>query len=258
MLHKTIDILKARWPEVMLVVVLQAAMMLLVEEVTLMAEKADSQATVTPLWSGFILGMGLMLCAILWQMLYLGFLKTAAVSGNTPQQPMQLLSSGRPFFWRIFFFQILLGLVLLVVNSVIVGLLSLAIWKGRQLEQLPSWFVQLCGLAGVMILLKPMLLVPAGILVYNISAIEAFVQMRRVSLFQIDQIKLLISGGFIVIILTALLSELLQSGSSLHYVASGLHHILFSTIFLSLTLVAVLWIQQQFDVEHIEVQEVEQ
>ena len=72
-------------PEVVLVVILQAAMMVLVEDVSLMFENPDSEAAMLPFWAGFLLGIGIMLFAVIWQMVYLGFLKTAATDGNRPQ-----------------------------------------------------------------------------------------------------------------------------------------------------------------------------
>jgi hypothetical protein len=131
LIQKAIDILKARWPEVVMVVVLQAAMMLLLEEVVSDSEKMDSNAALMPFWASFLLGMGTILCAVLWQMLYLGFLKTAAVFGSQPQQPVELLRSGRPYFWRIVFFQILIGIALMFLNMAIVAFLGYLIWQAQ-------------------------------------------------------------------------------------------------------------------------------
>lgn len=254
MFQKAIDILKERWPEVALVVILQAAMMLLVEEVALLTEE-ESQSVAMPLWAGFLLGMGMMLCAIIWQMLYLGFLKTAAVSGTHPQQPMELLRTGRPYFWRILFFQILLGLVLFFLNSVLVSLLAAFVWSGQGLEQVPTWAVQLCGLAGLFILLKPLLLVPAVVLVYDVTVIEALFRIRQFRFFRIDSLLKVTMGSFVLIITTALLIELAQPKTMGYYITSALHHAVFSIVFLVLTMIPVLWTQHQLEAEQVEVQE---
>lgn len=255
MFQKAIDILKIRWPEVALVVILQAAMMLLVEEVTFLVEYENSQVEFLPFWAGFLLGMGMMLCMIVWQMLYLGFLKTAAISGAHPQQPMELLRTGRPYFWRILFFQILLGLVLFFLNSVLVSLLAMLVWQGQGLEQVPAWVVQLCGLAGVCILLKPLLLVPAVVLVYDVTVIEAFFRTRQFQFFHIDSLLKVTIPGFGLIIVTALLTGLAQPKTMEYYITSALHHAVFSIVFLVLTMIAVLWTQQHLEAEQVEVKE---
>jgi hypothetical protein len=257
MIQKTIDILKARWPEVVMVVVLQAAMMLLLEEVVSISENAGSQAALMPSWASFLLVMGIVLCAVLWQMLYLGFLKTAAVFGSQPQQPVQLLRFGRPYFWRIFFFQILIGAVLMFLNIAIVAFLGHLVWQGRELNQLPQWFAQIGALIGILIILKPMLLVPARMIVYDDTTFQAIFQMRYYSLKGIDRIFKVTFTGFGMIVLSTLPMAFFEQGSRTYYVLSGLHHTIFSFLFLALTVVAVLWVQQQFDAECIKTSEEE-
>ncbi|MHC4883312.1 MAG: hypothetical protein ACYTFX_06910 [Planctomycetota bacterium] len=257
MFQKAIDILKVRWPEVVMVVVLQAAMMLLLEEVVSDSEKMDSNAALMPFWASFLLGMGTILCAVLWQMLYLGFLKTAAVFGSQPQQPLELLRSGRPYFWRIVFFQILIGIALMFLNMAIVAFLGYLIWQGRELNQLPQWFVQIGALIGILIVLKPMLLVPARMIVYDDTTFQAIFQMRYYSLKGIDRIFKVTLAGFVMIVLSTLPVAFFEQGSRAYYVLSGLHHTIFSFILLTLTLIAVLWIQQQFDAECIKTSEEE-
>lgn len=238
-----------------MVVVLQAAMMLLLEEIVSDPENMDPKAALMPFWATFLLGMGLVLCAVLWQMLYLGFLKTAATFGSQPQQPVKLLHSGRPYFWRIFFFQIMLGFVLMFLNIAIVFTLGNLLWKGRQPDQLPQWFAQICALAGILIVLKPMLLVPARMIVYDETAFQAIFQTRYYQLRGIDRIYKAAFGGLGVIVLAMLPIAFSQKGTVFDSVFTGLYHIVFSFIMLLLTLIAVLWVQQQFDAEHVKTSE---
>ena len=252
MFQKAMDIVKARWPEVMLVVVLQAAIMLLLEKVTAMGQMPEAGAAMVPFWASFLLGVGAMLFAILWQMIYLGFLKTAAVSGEYPQQPMQLLQWGRPYFWRIFFFQILLGLALFVLNSILISLLVSVFWRQGGLQQMPTWAAQVSGLAGALILLKPLLLVPAVILVYDKGVFAAFSRIWRLPLFGIDSLLKVIIAGFGLILATVLLIELAQLQTPVYHVLTALHHGVFSLVFLLLSLMAVLWVQQRYEAEYVE------
>ena len=230
-------------------VVLQAAMMMLAEEVVVISENAETQGAMLPFWASFLLGFGIMLFAVLWQMLYLGFLKTSAVSGGQPQQPMQLLRSGRPYFWRILFFQIMLGFALMLLNSFLASSLGGLIWKGRPLAELPSWFVQLCALVGILVALKPLLLVPAQMIVYDITVFRAIYRMRFCRISGIDNFLRLIIVSFGVIVLSTLLVGSLTPKTTAYYIFSGLHQAVFSFILFTLTLIAVLWVQQQFEAE---------
>ncbi len=249
LIQKAIDILKVRWPEVMLVVVLHVAMVLLIEDVVAASEGMDARGPSMPFWASFLLGIGMILFGILWQMIYLGFLKTAAVSEGTPQQPMELLRSGRPYFWRILLFQMLLGVVVMLLNGALLNILGGLIWQGRPIEDLPIWFAQLCALAGMLVVLKPMLLVPACVIVYDISAFAAFAQMRFYRLVQIDGIFKAIAVGFGIIALSVLPSVLMDSEGPQRYIISGLYSAATSLVLLTLAMVAVLWVQQQFDAE---------
>ncbi|MEN8126730.1 MAG: hypothetical protein ABFR90_02880 [Planctomycetota bacterium] len=256
MIRKTIDILKMRWPEVTLVVVLHVAMVLLLEDVVVASENMDAQGA-PPFWAAFLLGMGMVLFGILWQMIYLGFLKTAAVSGGDPQQPIQLLRSGRPYFWRILLFQIFLGLAVIVLNGIFLNVLGGLIWQERSIEQLPDWFAQICALAGILIVLKPMLLVPAYVMVYDISAFVAFGQMRFFRFGQIGGILKATAIGFGLIGLSLLPSVLMDAEGMERYIVLGLYNTATSLVLLTLAMVVIRWVQQQFDAECIKIGEEE-
>jgi hypothetical protein len=97
-----IEILKKRWPEAALIIILQAGLMVLLEEIAGQAAVAQqAQSTSPPPHMGFIWGMGTALFAVIWQMLYLGFLATACTEGAAPKQPGELVGVGRLFFWRM-------------------------------------------------------------------------------------------------------------------------------------------------------------
>jgi hypothetical protein len=251
LIHKAIDILKVRWPEVMLVVVLQAAMLLLADEVVMLSENPGERGPTLPFGVNFLLGLGMMLCAIGWQMIYLGFLRTSAVSGGVPQQPMQLLRTGRPLFWRILFFQVLLGFVLLFLNTVIASLVGGLVWQDRSLIELPSWFTQICALVGLVIVLKPLLLVPAQMIVYNTTVFQSISRIRFYRISRIESFLKVIIISFVVIALSTLLVGFLAPQNPTYYIVSGLHHTVFSFILLTLTLITVLQIQQYYETERV-------
>lgn len=250
MVQKAFDIVKARWPEAIMVVVLQAALMLLAEQLLSISQiEQGVNPPQLPFWAGFLLGMGSILYVILWQMMYLGFLKTAAAEGLQTQPPSELIRSGRPYFWRIVFFQVLLGFVVFFLNGILAGIGGAVFWKGRPLSQIPEWFAQLCGLGAMLIVLKPMLLVPARVLVYDESAFEAFVKMRNNKITKMNSLFKLALAGMVFIVLMTLLGGTISPKTIGHIIFTGLHHLIFSFVFLMPTLAAVLWMQEQYEKE---------
>jgi hypothetical protein len=89
---KLFDILKSRWPEAVMVAGLQACCMILVLDFQHMQEQPPSFDRV------FFLGIVMALFGIISQMLFLGFLRTAAVGVMQPVTPMELLRTGRGYF----------------------------------------------------------------------------------------------------------------------------------------------------------------
>ncbi len=249
MIQKAIEIVKARWPEVMLVVVLQAALMLFSDELVLMADTAETSNVQLPFWPSFLLGVGTMVAATIWQMLYLGFMKTSAVEGPHPQQPLDLLRFGRPYFWKIMLFQLLFVFVLLLLSMVMAATLGGLIWKTEDITKIPEWFSQICALAAVALMIKPALLVPARIVVCDNSVGEAVMAMRQYRMGEISSLFKVLAGGVGVIFVFMLLAELAGKKTVLYYIFSGMHHLSFSMLFLVLALMAVLWVQKNLDLQ---------
>ena len=71
------------------------------------------------------------------------------------------------------------GFVLMFLNSVLLLLIASLVWRDQKLEQVPQWLPQISALAGILILLKPMLLVPARLIVYDETTLPAIVQIRQ-------------------------------------------------------------------------------
>ena len=249
MFDKAIDILKIRWREVLLVVVLQAGMMVLLEEIMDIAEAAELEKTQLPFGPSFLLGMGTMGVCIVWLMLYLGFMKTAAMEGHLIRQPGQLMRYGKPFFWRYLFFHIQISCIVFLLSSAIFGVFASTVWKGHEMKNIPEWFVQVCGLGVTLGVIKPMLFIPARIIVYNNNTIEALFSMGRYQMGRIDQLTESTGAGFSAILLATVGYTLLPEGTVVYYICMGIHHLLFALVPLILTLMVVLWIQEEYNVK---------
>ena len=249
MIRKAIDILVVRWPEVLLVVVLQVALMMFSDELVMMTEAAEKTNSQMPFWSSFLLGLGTMVMVTVWQMLYLGFLKTSATGGHQPCQPLELLVRGRPYFWKILFFQIMFGFLVLVVSGVVIGFLAQLIWKTDDVTKVPDWATQTCAMLALVGFIKPMLFIPARVVVYDHTVMQAVAAMRKYRISEIRYIFQWVIGGFSGIIAFMLLSLLAEEKSVLYYIFSAVYHVLFSGLMLFLTLLAVLWMQGYFAAE---------
>jgi hypothetical protein len=248
MVRKAFEILRGRWPEVMLVVVWQAALMIFISQTgTSFEETSPTEAARLPFWTEFLLGFGGILCIIIWTMLYLGFLKTAAVEGAYPQQPVDLLRRGRLYFWKIFLFQLLLAVVLWIFSGVVIYLSAGLIWKTQDAAMIPEWFIVVCTLAAVLIFMKPALFIPARIIVYDDSVIQATLAMRQYRLRDVDCLYGLIAGLVGIAAVFMLLSGLVTDRMVLYYIMSGIGYLILSLMSLWLTLAVVLWVQNQLE-----------
>lgn len=249
MLQKAFEILKARWPEALLIVVFQAGLMVLVHEISLFVQAADTQKTQIPFWAAFMLGMGSMACMTVALMLFLGFLRTAATDGTQLFQPVELIRTGQPYFWRVMLFQIWLFFMWMLFAGSLAGLAGSIFMKIQDPQKLPGWLVETCFIITSLFLIKPVLLVTAKIIVYNTTAVQAFFTIWQYRLRDIqDFIKQLVVILAIIIVFS-LLPNMASEGTVIYYILMGLNSIVSSFASLVLMMIAVLWLQEKFDAE---------
>lgn len=232
----------------MLVVVWQAALMIFISQTgTSFEETPPTETARMPFWAEFLMGFGGIFCVVVWTMLYLGFLKTAAAAGAYPQQPMNLLRWGRVYFWKIFLFQILLALVLWVFSGVVIFISAGLIWKTQDAAMIPEWFIVVCTLAMVLIFMKPALFIPARIIVYDDSVVRATLAMRQYHIRDVDYLYGLIAGLVGIAAVFMLLFGLVTDQTVLYYILSGICYLILSLMSLWLTLTVMLWVQNQLE-----------
>ncbi|NLK41486.1 MAG: hypothetical protein GX298_05475 [Planctomycetes bacterium] len=234
------EIFKVRLPEVTLVVVFQTGLMVLLDRVMVRSGLHSSQPPAMPNWAMFVLGLGCMSLAIVWQMLYLGFLRTSATDGAAPQEPSTLLKTGRPYFWRILGVQIVIGLATWVIVGVLI--LLIAALSGRQLDALPDWLMTLLPIIAIVLLIKPVFLIPSFILVLDYKANDAFQTMRQVRLSNLGVLPGLYGLGLAALAGMGFLVSLAPQAGAMYYIAQAAGHLIQSLIFLTLMLATVLFI----------------
>ncbi len=178
-----IQIIKKRFPEVALIVGLHAGLMLLARQImaaAMLAAGGSEDQVVGQLPAGmeFVYGMGLVIVCIVWQILQLGFLRTAFTDGANQQEPKTLLITGRAFFWRMLRFQIIFLLVYQLIIALGTGVIASTMYKGVAIESLPVWIGPACAMAGMAVLAKPMLLCPALMIAKDCMVTKSFVRMK--------------------------------------------------------------------------------
>ncbi len=234
------EIIRRRWPEVMLIVVLHAAFFVFTEHFSsAMAPMPQADAAVISQPGGFFLGFAVVLFAILLQMVYLGFLATAAVTGAQPQEPGTLLSVGRRFFWRIFRFQLLLFLLLLAILTVIGSFVGTLFFNTESRQSMPEWAIATCQAIAMVAVVKPMLLVPAVMIVRDRLVMDAIGQLNRYRLGEMKPIAV----HFVVLVAAtsglSVLAQLLGTDGIGHYATVFAHAALLGTglVFIPLEMV---------------------
>ena len=238
MIQKLIDIFKVRWPEVTLVVVFQVALMLLMERVMLSTGMGMEESTI-PDTVLFVLGFGGMLLGVIWQMLYLGFLRTAATGGAIPQEPLALLVAGRPFFWRFLAVQFVMGAAIWAVSMVLAGVAG-GMLGYKEAQVVPQWLLDAAGIGAIAIFIKPFFLIPGFMLAMDLSAMEAFAMMRQTRLAELGDLRKGYAAGLGLIAATGVIvSVLAPQDGVVYYVLAGAKHLVHGLTALTLMLATV-------------------
>lgn len=180
-IKKTLTILKARWPEVTLIIGLYVLAVL--SNNLSRAARPDLTRTLFLLRIPFSLfSLTLMVVSMI---LNYGFLRTVHLEGQKVQTPMALLKTGRHFFWRMVGF----GLIYIVPYFILAWLIFLIIKYFTFIDtgfletaKVTPWLYQLCSIAPMLILIKVVLFIPALILVLDCGVFKSFKFLRKCKL----------------------------------------------------------------------------
>jgi len=180
-IKKTLAILKARWPEVTLIVGLYALVVL--SNNLFRTARPDLAKALILLRMPFLLfSLGLMVVSTI---LNYGFLRTVYLEGQKRHTPMFLLKKGKRFFWRI----VGAGSIFLIPYFILVWFVFLTIKYFTFIDT--SFFEtakvapslhQLCFIVPTLILIKVVLFIPALILVLDCRIFESFRFLRKCKL----------------------------------------------------------------------------
>jgi hypothetical protein len=213
---KVIDIIKARWSEVLMLMVFQACCLMVAEDMQL-TEYQESMPSESLSGRFLLLGIGISALGIVSQMLLWGFLRTTAVTGAQAIPPGQLLSVGRWYFWKLFLFQLALFVLLIFLAGSLQAVGSLILFGKVIPERIPVW-LQVAGmLAAGLILFKPTYFIPALVMVQDCSVWESLTRLRLIKIIDLKRFLILLICFFAILVGLEYLGGLVHRGTLLYY-----------------------------------------
>ena len=234
-IKKTLAILKNRWPEVTLIIGLN--ILLALSNKLFPIENSGSASIFT--LSFFIFTMALI---VIWSILNFGFQRTVYLEADRQQQPMVLLKTGRRFFWRMF----RLGLLWLPIYCILIWLTFLVT---KPLTSVNTGFFETATLSPLLyqfyftapslILIKPLLLIPAIIIVLDCKVLEGFKYLKRYRLFDAMGLPILFLISIIFSFSWVLLPKAEEIKTILQYIPIIVHLITGQFLSLMIAVTAV-------------------
>ncbi len=259
---EALEIIKKRFPEVVLIIGLQVGFYLLyyqiVEAAIRMAGSAEKQVVGSlPVGMDFLYGMGFVIVWIVGQMLFLGFLRTAFTDGARQQEPKTLLVTGKMFFWRMFRFQIVLEIALGGIAYICFTLIVATMFKDVEVANLPVWLEPVCAFAGMAVLAKPMLLCPAVMIAEDCLVKESFDRMKKLSLLSCSKLVKMFIGLIATRFVFAMIIGLTKAGAGGHYIIVAVQAVITSSLWLLVLLYAIQFVavKNSFTAENAEIAE---
>jgi len=177
-IKKTLEILKARWPEVILIIGLTVLLPFLSKLLTKL--KYDSAMSLTVLATYFSLALRLITIVLRF-----GFLRTVYLEGRKRQSIAVLLRTGIHFLWRMIVLGLLYFIPLLTLTLLRTRLVGKPTVPGET-DILHNIF--LLVLVINIILMKFILLLPALVIVLDCRAFESFKFLKRCRLRDAGQL----------------------------------------------------------------------
>ena len=240
------EIIRRRWQEVVLVVGLQVGIAVLANEI-LRAWRDVMQANeaVPSFGTGFVLGFGLIIISIVWQVLYLGFLATACHEGDKIQSPGYLVSVGKYFFWRFMRFEIAFGIVCGLLWMVILTIARQLFGFAGNVADTPLWLFNGTMLIAMVLLAKVKLLLPAEMIVRDRRVREAFACITHYEIMEAKWLVVMFGGFLGVNFLLSHFVDMMGDNEILHYIMIVFNTILSSVFMLALALFAIRFVVSQ-------------
>ena len=181
-IQKTLAILRARWPEVTLIIGLYTLVELSHSMFGFTEPDVDVTKTIFLPSILFILSL-----TVVAMILSYGFLRTVYLEGPKEQTPLDLLKTGKHFFWRMVGFGFIFAGLYFILTMLIFSITKyFTSTEAGFIESATSapWLYQLCSTATMLIMMKVSLFIPALILVLDCRVINSFKLLSKFKLFK--------------------------------------------------------------------------
>lgn len=185
-IKKTLAILRARWPEAVLIIGIFLSRPLVSRLLFGLAAKQ----LLTP--NKLVLlypSISLLLVAIS-ATLRSGFLRTVYLQGSQRSSPLTLLRTGIYFLWRMVVLGALYSIPFLLVTLLSTGIIA-GLVSPESFAQISVWINQLFFLAFSVILVKLILLLPALVIVLDCRTFESFKFLKHCRLWEAKELVIL-------------------------------------------------------------------
>ena len=179
---KTLAIMMTRWQEICIIIALSIMGLIAIGFSSITKPNPSLDFT------DFLFLVFAVIVVLISTILSYGFLRTLYLEGTKEQPPAFLFRTGMKFFWRILKFQILCGFVILpfvLIGGAISSIENL---------QVPSWFLPLFSIVPQLIIIKPLLLMPALIIVMDTDIYECWKFMGKYNLSKARELITLFCG----------------------------------------------------------------
>jgi hypothetical protein len=182
---KTLAILKSRWPEVVLIIVIYFLSMLSSPLITELRPKLIKTLSL-------VISFLSLLFLLIQTLLRCGFLRTIYLEGPKRQSPFTLLRIGMHFLWRMF----VLYLIYILPFFLSLLIFSKSVGKYISSDKVSSshtiyWFSTLYPVFVNSVLIKLILLIPALIIVLDCAIFDSFGFIRQYKLLNAKELVLL-------------------------------------------------------------------
>ena len=221
----TFDILKKRQPEVAIIVVVGLLRWLAPMGASL------TRNSILQRCSGIIM----LAVAALLLLLRAGFLRTAYLHGGNRQRIVTLLQTGIHFFGQLFIFACLYGIIQMAPTLILVRFISPS----------KSWILGLFNIALTVVLMKPLLLVPAMIIVCKMRAFDALRSFMVYKIFEAKELLILFAAQQIFRLLYLFARPLLEFGGIIGHSTNAINNIVGTLLTIAVALSAVLFVAKR-------------
>ena len=162
-----------------------------------------------------------------------GFLRTAYLHGGNRQRIVTLLQTGKRFFWQLFIFACLCGIITVALGLFLIGIIG------------AGYFKSIGGLSIIVlevVLMKPLFLVPAMIIVRKMLVFDALRSFTMYKIFEARELLILFAARQVFGLLCLFVRPSLENSGIIYYSTSVITNVVGTLLAIAIALSAVLFV----------------